>query len=461
MIDSNSLFITVMGKGKKLGHLDRVFKSVQDYLTPKIPVSSGLSFWRELILTSIIFSIALLGSIAYVPSVYLAWTEGKTEVLWIDSFGLGLIYLLLLAKTFPFSLKAALVLTMNFSLGFSLLLFIGPEGGGLLWLFPFPVIAGVLFGLTPSLLGLLANAIAVFVVARLQMYMNLQWHMLPERMYVVGLNFIIANTIVCVPLTILMRGLQESVQRRHEYLTSLRLRKAHIYKSKRTLEKEISRRIEIERTLEENLREKEVLLHEIHHRVKNNLQIVSGMLNLQNMYSSESGTSEILSKAQSRITAMAMIHDHLYKQDKFANVDMKTYLESLLRHLVTSYFPTGNRIGFESDLDPVRLSMEKAIPCGLIVTELISNSLKHAFPKEVEGKISVQLKVEADKIHLTVKDDGVGMPSIQEWFGQGSKVKSDQDSLGLMIIRSLCSQLKAELDLKNVGGTSVCLIFKT
>ncbi|TGL59062.1 histidine kinase [Leptospira sarikeiensis] len=450
-----------MGKGKKLGHLDRVFKSVQDYLTPKIPVSSGLSFWRELILTSIIFSIALLGSIAYVPSVYLAWTEGKTEVLWIDSFGLGLIYLLLLAKTFPFSLKAALVLTMNFSLGFSLLLFIGPEGGGLLWLFPFPVIAGVLFGLTPSLLGLLANAIAVFVVARLQMYMNLQWHMLPERMYVVGLNFIIANTIVCVPLTILMRGLQESVQRRHEYLTSLRLRKAHIYKSKRTLEKEISRRIEIERTLEENLREKEVLLHEIHHRVKNNLQIVSGMLNLQNMYSSESGTSEILSKAQSRITAMAMIHDHLYKQDKFANVDMKTYLESLLRHLVTSYFPTGNRIGFESDLDPVRLSMEKAIPCGLIVTELISNSLKHAFPKEVEGKISVQLKVEADKIHLTVKDDGVGMPSIQEWFGQGSKVKSDQDSLGLMIIRSLCSQLKAELDLKNVGGTSVCLIFKT
>ncbi|TGK04448.1 histidine kinase [Leptospira selangorensis] len=451
-----------MEKGKKSGPLDRIFKSIQGYLTPKAPVSSGLSYWRELILTSILFSMTILGTIVYFPSVYLAWTEGKTEVLWVDSLSLGLIYILLLAKRIDFSVKATLILTMNYSLGLSLLIFVGPEGGGLLWLFPFPVLAGVLFGLTPSLFGLLANMIAVFIASRAQFYMSLPWSMAPERLYVVGLNFLIANTIVCVPLTILMRGLQESVQRRHEYLTNLRLRKAHIYRSKRTLEKEIATRIEIERTLEENLREKEVLLHEIHHRVKNNLQIVSGMLNLQNMYSTESSTSEVLSKAQSRITAMAMIHDHLYKQDKFANVDMKTYLDSLLRHLVTSYFPSGNRIGFEADMDPVRLSMEKAIPCGLIVTELISNSLKHAFPNESKGNIFVQLKVKENKVHLTVKDDGVGMPSIQEWFGQTSSKKQDQDSsLGLMIIRSLCNQLKAELDLKNTGGTSVCLIFKT
>ncbi|TGK07829.1 histidine kinase [Leptospira semungkisensis] len=444
---------------KKSGLLNRIFKLIKEYSIPKLSVSSGLSFWRELILTSLIFSISLLGTLAYIPSVYLAWKEGKTEILWIDTFALILIYILVIGKRISFGIKAALILFLNFLLGTALLIALGPEGGGMLWLFPFPVLAGVLFGLVPSLLGLLANAIVVYLVAQAPYYFSLPWYMAPERMYVVGLNFLIANTIVCVPLTILMRGLQTSIERRNEYLSNLRLRKSHIYRSKRILENEVARRIEIERTLEENLREKEVLLHEIHHRVKNNLQIVSGMLNLQNMYSGESTSSEVLTKAQSRISAMAMIHDHLYKQDRFANVDMKNYLESLLQHLVTSYFPTGNRIGFESDLDPVRISMERAIPCGLIVNELISNSLKHAFPGETKGNIKVQLKIKGSHLHLTVEDDGVGMPSIQEWFGVGSSKAEPSDSLGLMIIRSLCSQLKAELDLKNTGGTSVCLIF--
>ncbi len=450
-----------MEKGKKSGLSDWILKSTKEYLTPRISVSSGLTFWRELILNSIIFSICLLGTIAYFPSVYLAWAEGKQDVVWVDSLALVIIYSLFFGKQLPFKFKASVILGLNFVLGSTLLFSIGPEGGGMLWLFPIPILAGILFGLVPSLLGLVLNALVVYIASELGNHMQLTWHMPQGRLLIVGLNFIITDTILCVPLTVLMRGLQESIARRNEYLNNLRVRKAHIFRAKRNLEHEIMRRIEIERTLEDNLREKEVLLHEIHHRVKNNLQMVSGMLNLQNIYAGESSTSEVLSKAQNRISAMAMIHDHLYKQDRFANVDMKNYLESLLRHLVTSYFPTGNRIGFETDLDPVWISMEKAIPCGLIVNELISNSLKHAFPENTPGKISVVLKVQGKHLHLTVKDDGVGIPSIQEWFGIGKTANQieSSDSLGLMIIRSLCSQLKAEVDLKNSEGTSVCLIF--
>lgn len=450
-----------MEKAKKSKLLEWIFKTAKEYLTPKAPFSSGLNYWRELILTSLIFSVCLLGTVAFFPSVYLAWNEGRHEVLWIDSAALIVIYTLFFGKGLPFQWKSAALLSLNFALGTSLLVSVGPESGGMLWLYPFPVLAGILFGLRSSLLALFLNALVVLCIVVVGQYHPLSWHLPEDKMFVIGLNFIIANAILCVPLTILMRGLQESIDRRNEYLSNLRIRKAHIFRAKKNLENEIMRRIEIERTLEENLREKEVLLHEIHHRVKNNLQMVSGMLNLQNLYSGESSTSEVLSKAQNRITAMAMIHDHLYKQDKFANVDMRKYLDSLLRHLVTSYFPAGNRIGFESDLDPVWVSMEKAIPCGLIVNELVSNSLKHAFPEERAGNIKVVLKLENRKLHLTVKDDGVGMPSIQEWFGQekGSKNTDGSDSLGLMIIRSLCAQLKAELDLKNSEGTSVCLIF--
>lgn len=460
---SESLLMLSMEKERKFGSFDWIFKTTKEYLAPKTPFSSGLTFWRELILTSLIFSVCILGTVVYFPSVYLAWEEGRTEIFWIDTSALVVIYCLFFGKNLPFQLKAGVLLALNFLLGTSLLISVGPESGGMLWLFPFPVLAGILFGLRASLLALLTNALAILGITIAGKFYPLPWNHEDDKMLVIGLNFVIANAILCVPLTILMRGLQESIERRNEYLNNLRIRKAHIFRAKKNLEQEIMRRIEVERTLEDNLREKEVLLHEIHHRVKNNLQMVSGMLNLQNLYLGESSTAEVLSKAQNRITAMAMIHDHLYKQDRFANVDMKKYLESLLNHLVTSYFPTGNRIGFVADLDPVWISMEKAIPCGLIVNELVSNSLKHAFPEDRQGRIGVILKVENKKLLLTVKDDGVGMPSIREWFGRGEKdnLAEGSDSLGLMIIRSLCAQLKAELDLKNSSGTSVCLIFQT
>nr|WP_165778863.1 sensor histidine kinase [Leptospira perolatii] len=416
----------------------------------------------------------VLGTLVYFPSINLAAKEGRYAIVWMDTIALFVVYLLLFRKKIPYSIKAYTVLGLNYLLGTGLLMTIGTEGGGLLWLFPFPILAGILFNFKHAVFSLGLNFVSLIIVSTFLMLQPLGWSMPQERFWVVGLNFMITNALVCVSIMILMRGLQENIKRKDEYLRFLKAKNFHIGRSKKNLEKEILQRVEIEKELAENLKDKEVLLQEIHHRVKNNLQIVSGMLNLQNIYASDMDTSEVLGKAQDRIQAMALIHDHLYQQDKFSSINMKNYLGALVRQLVSSYSSLDSRVTLYTDIDPLHIPMEKAIPCGLIVNELISNSLKHAFPNGLAGSIKVSLKSgkESSDLLLTIRDDGVGMPYELQGIihtirsvpivKQKQTVKVDRsrpESLGLMIVKSLLAQLKAEIRVKVDNGTEVTMSF--
>jgi PAS domain S-box-containing protein len=211
---------------------------------------------------------------------------------------------------------------------------------------------------------------------------------------------------------------------------------------------------EAEHLLLENLREKEVLLKEVHHRVKNNLQIISSIFNLQKDHvDGDARSLALLHEGQNRIRSMSFIHESLYQSKNFSHVDLATYIGGLCRNLMMSYSLTG-KVRLETDLQKVLLDLDRAIACGLILNELISNALKHAFPGSSDGTISIALREEEDKIGIEVSDDGKGLPDDLD--------EERPAGLGMELVNMLVEQLDGELRRGGVAGkrgTSYLLTF--
>ena len=201
----------------------------------------------------------------------------------------------------------------------------------------------------------------------------------------------------------------------------------------------------------ESLKEKEILLKEIHHRVKNNLQVISSILNLQSSFVEDEKTLEILQESRNRIRSMAIIHENLYRTEDFSSIKFGEYLQNLVSNLVVSYRIIEN-IELEMDVSNVDLILDQAIPCGLLVNELITNSLKYAWNNNEKGKICIKL-TELDKmVYLEISDDGVGLP--KEFKDMNS------DTLGLQLVLTLTDQLDGELNVDINNGTKYLLKFK-
>ena len=202
----------------------------------------------------------------------------------------------------------------------------------------------------------------------------------------------------------------------------------------------------------EALAEREVLLKEVHHRVKNNLQVICSLLALQTETIRDPQTRAALRDSQDRVQSMALIHELLYSSESLGEIDISDYVRRLVGELIASYELGSSRIQLRVDIKSVRLGVDRAIPCGLIVSELISNSLKYAFPDQRSGEIRVAMDERADhQLRLTVEDDGVGLPpefSIDE-----------TRSLGLRIVRILTRQLDGSLEIQARGGSSFQVVF--
>ena len=196
-----------------------------------------------------------------------------------------------------------------------------------------------------------------------------------------------------------------------------------------------------------SLKEKEVLLREIHHRVKNNMQIVSSLLRLQSAKAEDKKTQEIFRECQNRISTMAIIHEKLYQSKDLAKINFAQYIDRLAVHIYHSYGVDSNIIALKTDLEEVFLDLNRAIPCGLIANELLSNSVKHAFPEGKKGEICIKLY--SDKkgtISLVVSNDGIGFPKDID-FRKAS-------SLGLQMVNDLTRQIDGTIELDRNGGTS-------
>jgi PAS domain S-box-containing protein len=201
-----------------------------------------------------------------------------------------------------------------------------------------------------------------------------------------------------------------------------------------------------------SLREKEALLKEVHHRVKNNLQIISSLLNVQAEHLPDGSERTVFVESQNRIRAMALVHETLYRSEELAHIDLASYMEGLCNHLFRAYGVDPDRIKVELDLDSVTLDLDRAVPCGLIVNELVSNALKYAFPSGRPGHLAVGMAHCPQKGYsLAVSDNGIGLPANVE---QGRPA-----SLGLHLVRLLTKQLAGTMTIDRTHGTAFTIEF--
>lgn len=217
---------------------------------------------------------------------------------------------------------------------------------------------------------------------------------------------------------------------------------------------DISQQKIAQKRMRESLREKEVLLQEIHHRVKNNLAVISGLLELQAMSTEDEVTLNTLRESQMRIQSMAMIHQKLYQSEALSNIGFDHYVKELIQTIENTYNFDGQDVSVEFDMDPVKLNVNQAIPSALILNELVTNSFKHAFKGKDKGSVSINLHQDEDRVKLKVIDDGKGL-------GPDFNIETQQ-SLGMTLVHTLTQQLEGELEFysgNGVGGTEVMLSF--
>jgi PAS domain S-box-containing protein len=214
----------------------------------------------------------------------------------------------------------------------------------------------------------------------------------------------------------------------------------------------IKARKEMENEIKSSLREKEILLKEIHHRVKNNMQIISSLLNLQKEYVEEEEAVNVLQESQNRVKTMSLIHEKLYQSNDIAHINIAEYIENLVNDLFYSYAIKRENIKSVLDINEIKLNIETALPCGLIISELVSNTLKYAFPNDKKGELKVSLVRKGEGFLLIIEDNGVGLPEDIDF--------KNTDSLGMQLVINLVEQLEGEITLDNSNGSKFLITFK-
>jgi two-component sensor histidine kinase len=217
-------------------------------------------------------------------------------------------------------------------------------------------------------------------------------------------------------------------------------------------QQEIAERQRAEERLKASLLEKEVLLKEINHRVKNNLQVISSLLYLQSKQVMEPKTLEMFVDSRNRVRSMALVHEQLYQTEDLARVNVAKYVRSLASYLFRSHGLGADEIKLEIDVAELSLGVNIAVPCGLIINELFSNTLKHAFPGDAKGKIHISFSIGSDgRYTLVVGDNGIGLPAAFD-------IRQTR-SLGLRLVYTLVDQLEGTIQLDRSEGTQFQIVF--
>ncbi len=217
--------------------------------------------------------------------------------------------------------------------------------------------------------------------------------------------------------------------------------------------RDITERKAAEDRLQASLSEKEVLLREVHHRVKNNMQVISSLLSLQSRRVQDPGVQEMFRESQRRIRSMALVHERLYQSSDLSRIEFSQYIRNLASHLFQSYQVSSNRVHLRLDTEEVFININTAIPCGLILNELVSNALKHAFPEGRTGEVAVELRrAPADRYLIRVSDDGVGYPRSLDF--------RSTETLGMQIVNTLVAQIDGAIEFSRERGTVFAITFQ-
>ncbi len=208
----------------------------------------------------------------------------------------------------------------------------------------------------------------------------------------------------------------------------------------------------MQQQIEASLKEKDVLLKEIHHRVKNNLQIIISLLNLQSGYIKDETTLKAVKDGQSRVRSMALVHEKFYQSDTVTEIDFGEYVKKLCQFLYQSYGDKTDRIEVAIHGEQVLLDMDTAMPCALLINEIVSNAYKYAFPGQRSGTIEIEMKKHNGRTHLKISDNGVGFPAGYDF--------EKSDSLGMQLVQALTSQIDGELKVSHENGATFEVSFQ-
>lgn len=336
--------------------------------------------------------------------------------------------------------KFLILIATNYSV-FYLSLFYGFASGFHLYYFTSPWIVFSLFNFSETykiITGITMYLISILVLVLMNHYNLAIEHEMPSRIFSVlySLNVFLALSF-CL---LLVANFSNFNKRIHQSLTE----------SNEALEAEIIERRNTEVKLQTSLNDKEILLSETHHRVKNNLAVVSGMLDLQVLMTDEEKIKAILGDSRNRIKSMSLIHEALYQFDNASQIEFGRYIHKLVEEISHTYISSSQKISIVYDLDQVYLDLNKAIPCGLLVNEVLTNSFKHAFSGRSEGEIKISLKQEDTNCLLTIRDNGSGISPDE---------KPAAHSIGMTLIGAFVKQLHGKYELLNEQGTRMNLTF--
>ena len=219
-----------------------------------------------------------------------------------------------------------------------------------------------------------------------------------------------------------------------------------------TVSTDITDIIETQNALKASLKEKETLLHEVHHRVKNNMQVIISLLKLQSNTIKDPKIKDILKESQNRVYTMSAVHETLHRSENLSEIDLKVYLSKVTNTVFQSYSTDNKNVKLNNNIEESIISLNQAYPLGLVINELISNSLKYAFPEDKTGEITVSMKKLSNQLELTVKDDGIGISEDFDWKNSGS--------LGLKLVRTLVeNQFDGSIDMESKNGTKFTIKF--
>jgi two-component sensor histidine kinase len=355
-------------------------------------------------------SIVALGTISFISSIFWAIEIGTWGLLAAYS-GLYLLSLLVLFHNgLPLQLRVVVSLCVIYLLGVNNLLHIGLVSSGRIYLFSLPIISGFFFGIRGTLIAFLVSSLS-FLILVVLVHTGVHTSASPPLVWrTTFFTFATISLAISLSFSLLLTKLRQQLQQQQEL------------------------NIQLQQTNTEN----EILLKEIHHRVKNNLQVISSLLSLQSRRMETEIDRERLLKSQLRILSMAKIHELLYGVTDFAHINLEHYFTSMGKAILHSGImrPSGPiSIDFQSEVET--LSLEKAMPCALIYCELVTNSMKYAYPGAEGGTIHVRLTLENGKVVLDYRDDGHGF--------EPESIAEESGSLGMTLVRVLTEQLGGEL----------------
>lgn len=378
----------------------------------------GLDYLRNKLFATIIIYLLPLGLIVLIPSAVIVYALNipALSIAYIF-FGIA-ITIISLVSGLKVTHRKYLFLLLIYTVATILIFYMGIYGAGLTYLFGVTVFALLILPTKAGILTVFIN-VGICVLQAFLIYYGISEYTLRDSYQVaswlsISANSILLSIVAVVFMPMLFSGLQETIESQ--------------IKLKRNL---LVHRDE----LESSLSEKETLLAEIHHRVKNNLAVISGMLQLQSYKETNEQLQKKLLDSTLRIKSMANIHEQLYQSNSFSNMAFDVGLKNLVQTILET-LDSGKEIETTFNLDPIELNINQAVPCCLIVNEVLTNSIKHAFNTNEGGLITISLNKNNQHLHLQIADDGVGF--------QDDGDQNDTSTLGMELIDTLAHQLEAE-----------------